>query len=132
MGEVQLAVRFSYTSYVNMRSKYAQPLFPKMHYSHPLSIRQQDFLRFRTIQILSTRLGRAEPPLKKEVVDYMLDVGSHIWSLRRAKANFFRLMCVVSPIMTIGKWFDQRMTSINKPLARPLNTERRIRLPKQL
>ncbi|PHT30769.1 Protein QUIRKY [Capsicum baccatum] len=107
MGEVQLAVRFSCTSYVNMLSKYAQPLFPKMHYAHPLSISQQDFLRFQTIQILSTRLGRAEPPLKKEVVDYMLDVGSHIWSLRRAKANFFRLMYVVSPIMAIGKWFDQ-------------------------
>ncbi|KAM3324520.1 hypothetical protein P3S67_005672 [Capsicum chacoense] len=78
-----------------------------MHYAHPLSISQQDFLRFQTIQILSTRLGRAEPPLKKEVVDYMLDVGSHIWSLRRAKANVFRLMYVVSPIMAIGKWFDQ-------------------------
>ncbi|PHT93636.1 hypothetical protein T459_01518 [Capsicum annuum] len=63
-----------------------------MHYAHPLSISQQDFLRFQTIQILSARLGRAEPPLKKEVVDYMLDVGSHIWSLRRAKANFFRLI----------------------------------------
>ncbi|XP_060196666.1 FT-interacting protein 3-like [Lycium barbarum] len=107
MGEVQLAVRFSCTSYVNMLSKYAQPLFPKMHYAHPLSISQQDFLRFQTIQILSTRLGRAEPPLKKEVVDYMLDVGSHMWSLRRAKANFFRLMYVVSPIMAVGKWFDQ-------------------------
>ncbi|XP_059290670.1 FT-interacting protein 3-like [Lycium ferocissimum] len=107
MGEVHLAVRFSCTSYVNMLSKYAQPLFPKMHYAHPLSISQQDFLRFQTIQILSTRLGRAEPPLKKEVVDYMLDVGSHLWSLRRAKANFFRLMYVVSPIMAVGKWFDQ-------------------------
>ncbi|PHU29473.1 hypothetical protein BC332_01566 [Capsicum chinense] len=72
-----------------------------MHYAHPLSISQQDFLRFQTIQILSTRLGRAEPPLKKEVVDYMIDVGSHIWSLRRAKANFFRLMYV-----TLDEEFD--------------------------
>ncbi|KAF3620875.1 hypothetical protein FXO38_32126 [Capsicum annuum] len=61
-----------------------------MHYAHPLSISQQDFLRFQTIQILSTRLGRAEPPLKKEVV-----------------SNFFRLTYVVHPIMAIGKWFDQ-------------------------
>ncbi|OIT38915.1 PREDICTED: FT-interacting protein 1-like [Nicotiana attenuata] len=107
MGEVQLAVRFLCTSYVNMLAKYTQPLFPKMHYAHPLSISQQDFLRFQTTQILSTRLGRAEPPLNKEVVEYMLDVGSHIWSVRRAKANFFRLMYVVSPLMAIGKWFDQ-------------------------
>ncbi|XP_016445867.1 FT-interacting protein 3-like [Nicotiana tabacum] len=107
MGEVQLAVRFSCTSYINMLTKYTQPLFPKMHYAHPLSISQQDFLRFQTTQILSTRLGRAEPPLNKEVVEYMLDVGSHIWSIRRAKANFFRLMYVVSPLMAIGKWFDQ-------------------------
>nr|GLL31690.1 FT-interacting protein 1-like [Ipomoea trifida] len=107
MGEVQLAVRFSCTSYTNMLSKYTQPLFPKMHYVHPLSISQQDYLRFRAIQIVSKRLGRAEPPLKAEVVEYMLDVGSHIWSVRRAKANFFRLMYVVSPIMAVWKWFDE-------------------------
>ncbi|KAM3270280.1 protein CELLULOSE SYNTHASE INTERACTIVE 3-like isoform X2 [Capsicum chacoense] len=35
------------------------------------TLRQQSkFLRFQTIQIPSTRLGRAEPPLKREVVSH--------------------------------------------------------------
>ncbi|KAG6754883.1 hypothetical protein POTOM_040684 [Populus tomentosa] len=33
-------------------------------------------------------LGRADPPLRREVVEYMLDTGENRWSLRRAKANY--------------------------------------------
>ncbi|KAH9770462.1 FT-interacting protein 3 [Citrus sinensis] len=58
-------------------------------------------------KIVSMRLSRAEPPLRKEVVEYMLDVGSHMWSMRRSKANFFRIMGVLSGIIAVGKWFDQ-------------------------
>ncbi|KAL3519201.1 hypothetical protein ACH5RR_021790 [Cinchona calisaya] len=107
MGEVQLAVRFSCSSFVNMLYKYTNPLLPKMHYVHPMSVTQLDVLRYQAIQILSMRLGRAEPPLKKEVVDYMLDVGSHIWSVRKAKANFFRVMNVLSGFIAVVKWLDQ-------------------------
>lgn len=107
MGEVQLAVRFSCTSYLNMLNKYTQPLLPKMHYIHPLSVFQLDILRFQAIQIVSARLGRAEPPLRKEVIEYMLDVGSHIWSVRKAKANFMRIMNVMGGLVSITKWFDQ-------------------------
>ncbi|XP_059665190.1 FT-interacting protein 3-like [Cornus florida] len=106
-GEIQLAVRFSCTSFVNMLHKYTQPLLPKMHYVHPLSLIQQDILRFHATQILSVRLTRAEPPLKKEIVEYMLDVGSHIWSVRRSKANFFRVMNVLSGVTAVAKWFDR-------------------------
>ncbi|KAK3042301.1 hypothetical protein RJ639_001896 [Escallonia herrerae] len=107
MGEVQLAVRFSCSSYVNMLHKYTQPLLPKMHYVHPLSVIQMDILRHHATQIVSIRLSRAEPPLKKEVVEFMLDVGSHIWSVRRSKANFFRITNVIGSAIAIGKWFDQ-------------------------
>ncbi|KAK1402733.1 FT-interacting protein 1-like [Heracleum sosnowskyi] len=107
MGEVQLAVRFSCTSYVNMLSKYSQPILPKMHYVHPLSVIQMDILRHQATQIVSVRLGRSEPALKKEVVEFMLDVGSHIWSVRRSKANFFRVMNVLSSAVAVGKWFDK-------------------------
>lgn len=107
MGEVQLAVRFTCTSYLNMLHKYTHPLLPKMHYVHPLSVTQLDILRYQAIQIVSIRLGRAEPPLKKEVIEYMLDVGSHIWSVRKAKANFKRIMNVMGGVIAIGKWFDQ-------------------------
>lgn len=106
-GEVQLAVRFSCTSFVNMLHKYTQPLLPKMHYVHPLSIIQIDNLRHQATQLVSIRLNRAEPPLKKEVVEYMLDVGIHIWSVRRSKANFFRILNVLSGLIAVGKWFDQ-------------------------
>ncbi|KAL0389379.1 UNVERIFIED_CONTAM: FT-interacting protein 3 [Sesamum calycinum] len=66
-----------------------------------------DVLRYQAIQIVSARLGRAEPPLKKEAIEYMLDVGSHIWSVRKAKANFVRIMNVMSGVVAVAKWFDQ-------------------------
>ncbi|KAM7273397.1 hypothetical protein ACFE04_028061 [Oxalis oulophora] len=107
MGEVQLAVRFTCSSLINMLHMYTHPLLPKMHYIHPLSVIQLDSLRHQAMQIVSMRLNRAEPPLKKEVVEYMLDVDSHMWSMRRSKANFFRIMAVLSGLIAVGKWFDQ-------------------------
>ncbi|XP_068638923.1 FT-interacting protein 3-like [Aristolochia californica] len=107
MGELQLAVRFTCSSLVNMMHIYSQPLLPKMHYLHPLSVTQLDSLRHQATQIVSMRLSRAEPPLRKEVVDYMLDMDSHIWSMRRSKANFFRIMSVLSGLIAVGRWFDQ-------------------------
>ncbi|URE40923.1 hypothetical protein MUK42_07757 [Musa troglodytarum] len=96
MGEVQLAVRFTCSSLLNILHMYSQPLLPKMHYLHPLSVMQLDNLRHQATQIVSMRLSRAEPPLRKEVVD-----------MRKSKANFFRIMGVLSPLVAVGKWFDQ-------------------------
>nr|AAK74053.1 F19C24.20/F19C24.20 [Arabidopsis thaliana]AAL06816.1 At1g51570/F19C24.20 [Arabidopsis thaliana] len=107
MGEIHLAVRFTCSSLLNMMYMYSMPLLPKMHYLHPLTVSQLDNLRHQATQIVSTRLTRAEPPLRKEVVEYMLDVGSHMWSMRRSKANFFRIMGVLSGIIAVGKWFEQ-------------------------
>ncbi|KAJ0989770.1 hypothetical protein J5N97_008126 [Dioscorea zingiberensis] len=107
MGEVQLAVRFTCSSLLNMMYMYSQPLLPKMHYLYPFSVTQLDILRHQATQIVSMRLSRAEPPLRREVVEYMLDVDSHMWSMRKSKANFFRIMSVLSGIIAVGKWFDQ-------------------------
>ncbi|KAG6472593.1 hypothetical protein ZIOFF_070065 [Zingiber officinale] len=109
MGEFQLAVRFSSSSLFNMLHIYSRPLLPKMHYLHPLTHRQLISLRHQSTQIVSMRLNRAEPPLRKEVVEYMLDVdvGYHMWSMRRSKANFFRIMGVFSGLIATGKWFSQ-------------------------
>lgn len=107
MGEIQLAVRFTCSSLVNMLHMYSHPLLPKMHYIHPLSVIQLDSLRHQAMQIVAMRLNRAEPPLRKEVVEYMLDVDSHMWSMRRSKANFFRIMGVLSGVIAVGKWLDQ-------------------------
>lgn len=105
MGELHLAIRFSCTSLANMLYTYSRPLLPKMHYIRPFTVMQLDMLRHQAVNIVATRLGRAEPPLRKEVVEYMSDVDSHLWSMRRSKANFFRLMSIFSGLFAVGKWF---------------------------
>ncbi|CAI9103167.1 OLC1v1001613C1 [Oldenlandia corymbosa var. corymbosa] len=104
MGELQLAIRFTSLSLANMIYLYQHPLLPKMHYLHPFTVNQLDNLRYQAMSIVAARLGRAEPPLRKEVVEYMLDVDSHMWSMRRSKANFFRVMSLLSGIMSMNRW----------------------------
>ncbi|XP_010244838.1 PREDICTED: FT-interacting protein 1 [Nelumbo nucifera] len=105
-GELQLAVRFTCTAWVNMITLYSKPLLPKMHYVQPIPVRHVDMLRFQAMQIVASRLARAEPPLRREVVEYMLDVDSHMWSLRRSKANFHRIMSLLTIITAVFRWFD--------------------------
>jgi hypothetical protein len=66
---------------------------------------QLEMLRHQAVNIVAARLSRAEPPLGKEVVEYMSDVDSHLWSMRRSKANFFRLVSVFNGLFAVGKWF---------------------------
>ncbi|CAD5333974.1 unnamed protein product [Arabidopsis thaliana] len=49
-------------------------------------------LRHQATHILCLKLGRSEPPLGRDVIEYMLDFGSNIWSLRRGRANFERIL----------------------------------------
>ncbi|KAK1565105.1 hypothetical protein Q3G72_018842 [Acer saccharum] len=53
------------------------------------------------MNIVAVRLGRAEPPLRKEVAEYMLDVDSHMWSMRRSNANFFRIISLLSGLFSV-------------------------------
>jgi hypothetical protein len=105
-GELHLAVRFTCTAWANMLGMYGRPLLPKMHYSHPISVLQLDYLRFQAMQMVAVRLSRAEPPLRREVVEYMLDVDSHMFSLRRSKANFHRITSLFAPAVAVAKWMD--------------------------
>ncbi|GAV76456.1 C2 domain-containing protein/PRT_C domain-containing protein [Cephalotus follicularis] len=107
MGELHLAIRFSCTSTLDTMYQYSRPLLPKMHYVRPLTVMQQDILRHQAVNIVAARLSRAEPPLRKEVVEYMSDAHSHLWSMRRSKANFFRLMTVFSGLFSVAKWFGE-------------------------
>ncbi|KAE8098862.1 hypothetical protein FH972_016896 [Carpinus fangiana] len=107
MGEIHLAVRFTCSSLPNTMHMYSQPLLPKMHYLHPFTVNQLDNLRYQAMQIVSKGLSRAEPPLRREVVEYMLDVDYHMWSMRKSKGNVFRIMGVLSGLIAAGKWFDQ-------------------------
>ncbi|KAG6533615.1 FT-interacting protein 3-like [Zingiber officinale] len=106
VGELQLAVRFSCADAASMLHAYARPMLPKMHYAEPVPTNQIERLRFQAIQTVTARLGRAEPPLGREVVEYMLDHGSHLWSMRRSKANFLRLVLVFSGLAAIRRWFE--------------------------
>ncbi|RWR91823.1 protein QUIRKY [Cinnamomum micranthum f. kanehirae] len=38
-------------------------------------------------KIVAARLSRAEPPLRKEVIEYMSDDDSHKWSMRRQQGK---------------------------------------------
>ncbi|CAA0827133.1 Calcium-dependent lipid-binding (CaLB domain) plant phosphoribosyltransferase family protein [Striga hermonthica] len=107
MGEIQLAVRFSCASLLNMLSMYGRPLLPSLHYLHPLSCHNIEILRHQATQIVSARVSRAEPPLRKEVVEFMLDVGSNVWSVRRSKANHFRVARIMSGLAKLSRWFDR-------------------------
>lgn len=42
-------------------------------------------------QSFTSWMSRAKPPLRKEVVEYVLDLGLQTWSLRRGKANLARI-----------------------------------------
>eukprot|EP01018_Ginkgo_biloba_P028928 Gb_22114 [translate_table: standard] len=106
MGEIELAVRFTCPSLLDVLHVYTQPMLPKMHYLHPLGLHQQDLLRNTAMEIVARRLSRSEPPLRKEVVQYMLDTDSNMWSMRRSKANWFRIMNVLSGVVNVTKWVD--------------------------
>jgi hypothetical protein len=105
-GELHLALRFTCTAWVNMVTQYGKPLLPKMHYVQPISVKHIDWLRHQAMQIVAARLSRAEPPLRREVVEYMVDVDYHMWSLRRSKANFLRIMSLLSGITAACKWYN--------------------------
>ncbi|XP_050207089.1 FT-interacting protein 3 [Mercurialis annua] len=106
MGELHLAVRFSCANMANMFHMYTLPLLPKMHYIQPLSVNQLEILRYQAMNVVASRLSRTEPPLGREVVEYMLDHDSHMWSMRRSKANFARLINILSGIVAIGRWLE--------------------------
>ncbi|CAL0332912.1 unnamed protein product [Lupinus luteus] len=105
MGEIHLAVRFSWTlfSTLDICKLYIEPLLPKHHYLFPLSPSQSDTLRNQAATLISQRLGTAEPPLRKEVVHYILDMKSNMWSMRKARANVQRVMNLIGNIIFLWK-----------------------------
>ncbi|KAK9944940.1 hypothetical protein M0R45_010480 [Rubus argutus] len=119
MGELHLAVRFSCANMANMLNMYTMPLLPKMHFVQPLTVNQLETLRFQAMNVVASRLSRTEPPLGREVVEYMLDHDSHMWSMRRSKANFFRLVNVLSGLVAFGR-FVELMRSWQKPICSAL------------
>ncbi|XWS58581.1 hypothetical protein CRYUN_Cryun08bG0046500 [Craigia yunnanensis] len=76
-------------------------VFDNGRYNHPLGPAQQDILCHMAMRIVTTRLARFEPPLGQEMVQFMLDSDTHVWSMRRSKANWIR---VVGCFVTYGNF----------------------------
>ncbi|MCD7456647.1 hypothetical protein HAX54_032555 [Datura stramonium] len=107
MGEIELAVRFiRSTPTLDFLHVYSQPLLPMMHHVKPLGMVQQDSLRTAAVKIVASHLTRSEPPLRREVVTYMLDADSHSFSMRKVRANWFRIINVIAGVIDIVKWVD--------------------------
>lgn len=96
LGEIEIAVRFSCSSWLSLIQAYSTPMLPRMHYVRPLEPAQQDMMRHTAMRIVTARLARSEPPLGPEVVQYMVDSDMHVWSMRRSKANWFRVVGCLS------------------------------------
>ncbi|KAF8403463.1 hypothetical protein HHK36_011567 [Tetracentron sinense] len=106
MGEIELAVRFSCSSWMNLLQAYTSPMLPRMHYVRPLGPAQQDILRHTAMRLVTARLARSEPPMGQEVVQFMLDTDTHVWSMRRSKANWFRVVGCLSRAAAFARWLD--------------------------
>ncbi|KAJ4844216.1 hypothetical protein Tsubulata_003085 [Turnera subulata] len=107
MGEMEVAVRFVRTTpTLDFLHVYSQPLLPLMHHIKPLGVVQQEMLRNTSAKIIATHLSRSEPPLRREVVLYMLDVDSHAFSMRKVRANWFRIINVIASVIDVARWID--------------------------
>ncbi|XP_010558695.1 PREDICTED: protein QUIRKY isoform X2 [Tarenaya hassleriana] len=115
MGEIELAVRFSCPSWISVIQAYTTPMLPRMHYVRPLGPAQQDILRHTAMRIVTARLTRSEPPLGQEVVQFMLDTDTHVWSVRRSKANWFRVITFLSRTATLVRWIHGIRTWAHPP-----------------
>jgi hypothetical protein len=95
MGELELAVRFSCASTLNLMHAYLQSQLPRMHFFYPLDPKHSETLRVAAMNIVALKLMRSEPPLRQEVVRFMLDTDAERWSMRRSKANYYRIMVYI-------------------------------------
>ncbi|KAL8132194.1 hypothetical protein AgCh_007913 [Apium graveolens] len=107
MGEIEVAVRFVRAApTLDVLHLYSMPLLPIMHHIKPIGVMQQEILRSTTVKILCTHLSRSEPPLRREVITYMLDADSHTFSMRKVRANWLRIINVIAGIIDTVKWID--------------------------
>lgn len=115
-GELHLAVRFTYPSFwFSLLWMYMKPLYNKMHYLHPIPHHQMPLLRHHATLSVAAKLARAEPPLPREVVNYVFDDGSNRFSLRKGRANFMRIQALLADFVDFAKWFDG-VRQWNRPL----------------
>ncbi|XP_050369385.1 FT-interacting protein 3-like [Argentina anserina] len=106
-GELQLSYRFSPVSVFHVYGNYSRPLWPKLHYELPLSVRQISKLKDQAVKLTVSKMQKAEPPLSEEVVHYVLEDNKYQYSLRRARANFQRCAKLMESFLFCKQWFDR-------------------------
>lgn len=107
MGEIEIAIRFvRTTATLDLLHVYSQPLLPLMHHIRPLGVVHQEMLRNTAVKLLAAHLSRSEPPLKHETVLYMLDADSHAFSMRKVRANWFRIINVIAGVIDAVRWLE--------------------------
>lgn len=106
-GEVEIAIRFGRAApTLDILHVYSQPLLPLMHHIKPLGMPQQEILRNTAAKIVAAHLSRSEPPLRREVVLYMLDADTHTFSMRKVRVNWVRVINVIAGLIDIGRWME--------------------------
>ncbi|KAK4776561.1 hypothetical protein SAY86_005249 [Trapa natans] len=106
MGEVEIAIRFVQSSpTLDFLHVYSQPLLPSMHHVKPLGP-VQGMLRRAAAKTVAAHLSRSEPPIRAEVVLYMLDADSEGFSMRKVRANWLRIINVIVGMTDIVWWVD--------------------------
>lgn len=107
MGEIEIAIRFIRTTQrLDFIHVYSQPMLPLMHHIKPLGVVQQEVLRNTAVKMVAGHLSRSEPPLRKEVVYHMLDADSHNFSMRKVRANWYRIINVIAGVIDIVRWIE--------------------------
>ncbi|XP_004489683.1 multiple C2 domain and transmembrane region protein 16 [Cicer arietinum] len=107
MGEIEIAIRFVRTvQRLDFLHVYSQPMLPLMHHIKPLGVIHQEMLRNTAVKMVAGHLLRSEPPLRKEVVFYMLDADSQNFSVRKVRANWYRIINVVAGLIEIVRWIE--------------------------
>jgi hypothetical protein len=81
-------------------------MLPLMHHIKPLGVVHQEVLRNTAVKMVAGHLSRSEPPLRKDVVFYMLDADSHNFSVRKVRANWYRIINVVAGLIEIVRWIE--------------------------
>ncbi|GMH23018.1 hypothetical protein Nepgr_024861 [Nepenthes gracilis] len=117
MGDIELAVRFvRSTTTLDVLHMYTQSILPLMHHIQPLAVGNQEMLRSTAVKIIAAHLSRAEPPLRREIVLYMLDADSYAFSMRKVRVNWFRIINVIARLIDVVRWIDDTR-SWKKPTA---------------
>jgi hypothetical protein len=109
-GELQVTIRFSYTSVLAMSRAYARPLLPALQCTTLESLWTPEIacaeeLVYTATSVTAARLSRQEPPLRKEVVEMMCNEGSQLYSMRKYRSVYRRCAALGSVFLAGWRWY---------------------------